>query len=156
MQCHLRRWRSRWSIQLYPTVSRPTHRIPLQAAKEHAEHPPARPWAQRKPAWVDIATDPAAVGAPSFDVAFRAHMLLKAAAAGASASASRQQRGGSETTRQQRGGYGATTRPMRRQGGIDVDAVSLRRMPNSTGRALLAEGRGARVKITRWEGGGGT
>ena len=143
MQCHLRRWRSRWSIQLYPTVSRPTHRIPLQAAKEHAEHPPARPWAQRKPAWVDIATDPAAVGAPSFDVAFRAHMLLKAAATGA-------------TTRQQRGGSGANTRPMRRQGGIDVDAVSLRRMPNSTGRALLAEGRGARVKITRWEGGGGT
>ena len=33
--------------------------------------------------------------------------------------------------------------------GVDIDAVSLRHMPNSTGRALLAEGRGARVKITR-------
>ena len=118
-----------------------TNATPSQAAKAHAEHPPARPWAQRKPAWVDIATDPAAVGAPSFDVAFRAHMLLKAAAAGSAA------------TRQQRGGSGAANPSMRRrQGGIDVDAVSLRRMPNSTGRALLAEGRGARVKITRWGG----
>ena len=32
---------------------------------------------------------------------------------------------------------------------VDIDAVSLRRMPNSTGRAVLAEGRGARVRITR-------
>jgi hypothetical protein len=31
----------------------------------------------------------------------------------------------------------------------DIDAVSMRPMPNSTGRALLAEAKGARVRITK-------
>ncbi len=100
---------------------------PAQVAKEHAQHAdPVYP--APRPAWVDGAPDEAS-SAPGPDAAFRTQVLFRSAAAAAGVVSGRH-----------------SSAPRLRP---DVDAVSLRHMPNSTGRALLAEGRGSRARITR-------
>ena len=109
-------------------------------AQEHAERSSSRPRTHRKAAWVDTATDGSDGGAPR-----RVERRKLGALPGTA--------GGLPLDLVQRAAgvlHRALGRGRNPDGAaVDIDAVSLRRMPNSTGRAVLAEGRGARVRITR-------